>query len=409
MSVNSVGVFDGGESHIAEQTPPRANSDLAAAAEQFEALFLQQVLKQMRKASDALSGDSSFKSREQATINDFYDDALAQKLAGNKQTGLADLIVRELSGNQAQSPDKLQQASHTAQHAALPNPLATSLYGNSSARESLRVQSPNSFIQLYKNAQQPQSTDALAELGYKTVTALKNTRSSINNVLSKSDFFALVKRVIQQESGGLVDAISPKGALGLMQLMPSTAREMAQETGVAYSAQRLIKDPQYNMKLGMAYLEKMMERYNHSAPLALAAYNAGPGRVDNWLKTYGDPRTSQISENDWMKKIPIQETRDYTTTILNGFKRSAPEAATHIQFNKMNNGVALHQENANIAANSNKAKMSATLSAPITTDYLRATGAHTSGMVTPTRFIATPIILQSFAPALRRHAPETDK
>lgn len=99
--------------------------------------------------------------------------------------------------------------------------------------------------------------------------------------------------IVQAESGGNAAAVSPKGALGLMQLMPDTAKEMAAEMGIPYDEGRLLADPQYNMALGTAYLDKMLKRYGGNKTLAVAAYNAGPGNVDEWLKKYGDPRKSK--------------------------------------------------------------------------------------------------------------------
>lgn len=108
---------------------------------------------------------------------------------------------------------------------------------------------------------------------------------------------ALPALVIQAESGGDPTAVSPKGARGLMQLMPDTAKEMAAELNVPYDENRLTSDPQYNMALGTAYLNKMLGRYNGNSALALAAYNAGPGKVDEWLKEYGDPRGIKAAPN----------------------------------------------------------------------------------------------------------------
>lgn len=121
--------------------------------------------------------------------------------------------------------------------------------------------------------------------------------------------------IIQAESSGDPSAVSPKGAKGLMQLMPSTAEEMAKELGVPYSEERLTADPNYNMALGNAYLNKMLGRYNGNTTLAVAAYNAGPGNVDEWIKANGDPRTGQVSDQAWIDKIPFKETRDYTGKI----------------------------------------------------------------------------------------------
>lgn len=134
--------------------------------------------------------------------------------------------------------------------------------------------------------------------------------------------------VIQAESSGDPTAVSPKGAKGLMQLMPDTAREMAAELKVPFSEERLTADPQYNMALGNAYLNKMLGRYGGNSTLAVAAYNAGPGSVDKWLKSNGDPRTDEISNQDWINKIPFEETRNYTSKIVS---QLAPSTATSKQ------------------------------------------------------------------------------
>lgn len=122
--------------------------------------------------------------------------------------------------------------------------------------------------------------------------------------------------VIQAESSGDPTAVSPKGAKGLMQLMPGTAEEMAKELGIPYSEERLTADPNYNMALGNAYLNKMLGRYGGNSTLAVAAYNAGPGSVDKWIKANGDPRNGEISDQAFIDAIPFEETRNYTSKIV---------------------------------------------------------------------------------------------
>lgn len=135
--------------------------------------------------------------------------------------------------------------------------------------------------------------------------------------------------IIQAESGGDPSAVSPKGARGLMQLMPETAKEMAGELGMEYSEERLTADPQYNMALGNAYINKMLGRYEGNQALALAAYNAGPGSVDKWLKEYGDPRKGEISEQEFIEKIPFKETREYTSKIVGQVSQTPSGARTY--------------------------------------------------------------------------------
>ena len=122
--------------------------------------------------------------------------------------------------------------------------------------------------------------------------------------------------LIRQESSFDVAAVSPSGARGLMQLMPFTAQAVAKQIGAATSPVSLTADPAHNMRLGTAYLREMLNRYDNSLPLAAAAYNAGPHRVDEWLADNGDPRVGPIDMLDWIELIPINETRNYVQRVL---------------------------------------------------------------------------------------------
>ncbi|MDA0362569.1 MAG: lytic transglycosylase domain-containing protein, partial [Proteobacteria bacterium] len=111
------------------------------------------------------------------------------------------------------------------------------------------------------------------------------------------------------------EVVSPVGARGLMQLMPKTGQEMAQKIGVPYSSKRLILDPEYNVRLGVAYLEELLGRFSGNIILVAAAYNAGPTRLDRWLELFGDPRDADINAVDWIESIPYRETRNYVMRI----------------------------------------------------------------------------------------------
>jgi soluble lytic murein transglycosylase len=129
---------------------------------------------------------------------------------------------------------------------------------------------------------------------------------------------ALALAVTRQESGFNSGAVSPSGALGLMQLMPGTARDVAGRIGVPYIQDKLTRDPAYNVGLGTQYLSEMLQRFGGSYELALAAYNAGPNRVARWLDTIGDPRAGKIDMVDWIEMIPFRETRNYVQRIMEG-------------------------------------------------------------------------------------------
>jgi soluble lytic murein transglycosylase len=122
--------------------------------------------------------------------------------------------------------------------------------------------------------------------------------------------------LIRQESSFDIGAISPSGARGLMQLMPFTAQAVAKEIGTATSLVSLTSDPAHNMRLGSEYLRQMLDQFGNSLPLAIAAYNAGPHRVDQWLVENGDPRVGPIDMLDWIELIPINETRNYVQRVL---------------------------------------------------------------------------------------------
>lgn len=126
----------------------------------------------------------------------------------------------------------------------------------------------------------------------------------------------LLLALIRQESEFEAEAVSPAGARGLMQLMPATARRTAKSLRMKYVRKRLTADPGYNIKLGTAYLAQMIERYDGSYVLALAAYNAGPQNVAAWIKKLGDPRADGGDIVDWIESIPFGETRNYVQRIL---------------------------------------------------------------------------------------------
>jgi soluble lytic murein transglycosylase len=127
---------------------------------------------------------------------------------------------------------------------------------------------------------------------------------------------ALLFAVIRQESGFDVDAVSPAGARGLMQLMPATASFISGKLGEPFSMPRLTMDGLYNIALGRGYLQQMIDDFGGSYALAIASYNAGPGRVRQWLGEYGDPRGGKIDMVDWIETIPIDETRLYVQRVL---------------------------------------------------------------------------------------------
>jgi soluble lytic murein transglycosylase len=127
---------------------------------------------------------------------------------------------------------------------------------------------------------------------------------------------ALVHAIIRQESSFERTAISRVGARGLMQLMPATAKQTARGLGLAYDLGGLIGDPAYNVRLGSAYLDQMVTRFDGTYVKAIAAYNAGPGRIARWVDLHGDPNDPDVDVIDWIERIPFRETRNYVQRVL---------------------------------------------------------------------------------------------
>ncbi len=120
----------------------------------------------------------------------------------------------------------------------------------------------------------------------------------------------------RQESAFDHDAVSSAGARGLMQLMPATAKRMASLLQMRFSLPRLTSDVRYNLTLGREYLRGLLDNFSGSYVLAVAAYNAGPGRVHDWMQDFGDPRAANVDVIDWIESIPISETRNYVQRVL---------------------------------------------------------------------------------------------
>ena len=127
---------------------------------------------------------------------------------------------------------------------------------------------------------------------------------------------ALVYAVARQESAFNHTATSHAGARGLMQLMPGTARETARNAQMPFSVQRLTADPLYNATLGAQHLAELLDRVQRSYVLTFVGYNAGPGRVQQWVAAHGDPRRGAVDPVDWIEQIPFDETRGYVQKVM---------------------------------------------------------------------------------------------
>ena len=128
--------------------------------------------------------------------------------------------------------------------------------------------------------------------------------------------WTMVHAISRQESQFAANAVSHAGARGLMQLMPGTAREQAGKMGLSYTPASLMTDSVYNIRLGDGYFGRMMDYYGGAYPLAVGAYNAGPGNVNKWIAANGDPRTGSVDIIEWIERIPIYETKNYIQRVL---------------------------------------------------------------------------------------------
>ncbi|HEY9051548.1 MAG TPA: lytic transglycosylase domain-containing protein, partial [Gammaproteobacteria bacterium] len=122
---------------------------------------------------------------------------------------------------------------------------------------------------------------------------------------------ALTYAVIRRESAFMADARSSVGALGLMQIMPGTARRVARHMNLPYGGKYSLLSADTNLNLGTSYLSQMLKRLDSQPVLATAAYNAGPNRVMDWL-----PQNAPLEAIRWIETIPFTETREYVSNVL---------------------------------------------------------------------------------------------
>lgn len=150
--------------------------------------------------------------------------------------------------------------------------------------------------------------------------AARNVSLAGSSSIDPAGFDARFQRIIGAESNGQqFDAsgaplTSSKGATGVAQVMPGTGPEAARLAGLPWDEARFKTDRTYNAALGRAYYQNLEKTYGN-AVLAAAAYNAGPGRVDQWITTIGDPRSGAVSDAEFVAAIPFAETRAYVRKV----------------------------------------------------------------------------------------------
>lgn len=188
-----------------------------------------------------------------------------------------------------------------------------------------------------------------ATFGYRQAISLANQATQMENRLESASYIdmafpreflpwidreakehevnkRLLQSLIRQESAYQIRAISRSNAMGLMQLLPSTAAEVAQRLGVKdFSVEEDLMKPKTNIRLGTYYLAQMLKSFKSHVPLALAAYNAGPTRLRRWLSGRGllEKLTENLSSTPeseiWVEEMPWSETRFYVKAILRNY------------------------------------------------------------------------------------------
>ena len=126
----------------------------------------------------------------------------------------------------------------------------------------------------------------------------------------------MIYSIVRTESAFDQRDTSPANAVGLMQVTPEAGRDTAKRFGVAYDWERLVSDPIYNMQMGAAEISALFKEYAGSYILTFAGYNAGRGRVRQWVAQYGNPRDPKVDAVDWVERIPLAETRNYVQRVI---------------------------------------------------------------------------------------------
>ncbi|HEV2562825.1 MAG TPA: lytic transglycosylase domain-containing protein [Rhizomicrobium sp.] len=190
------------------------------------------------------------------------------------------------------------------------------------------------YVELHPDAKYAKALASdLVQMGFRDIAVRVAKAASYNNVLMLAYSHpviplpaykgpgaapepALVLGLIRQETEFDANAVSGAGAMGIMQMMPASARRAASQAGMPYRPNALLSDTDYNIQLGMTELSGNLADWGGSIVLSAAAYNAGPTNVKRWLDLYGDPRSPTTDPIDWIEQIPFSETRNYVQRVL---------------------------------------------------------------------------------------------
>tara|TARA_R110002124_G_scaffold64985_2_gene177638 strand:- start:445566 stop:447656 length:2091 start_codon:yes stop_codon:yes gene_type:complete len=262
------------------------------------------------------------------------------KLAADFPTTYYGLLAHDRSGATAHSIANMASPTlQEDQHAILSNnPHLTDMFNAAQALQAVDYNiSANGFLAAASNLGEDRGlskhyvAQKSAEMGKINISVLLSRRAAMKHVFYAQNYayplmldsmnnvsgaeWALVHGIIRQESLFDQNAQSGVGARGLMQLMPKTAQAVAKDINIGYQQDWLKDRPAFNIQLGSTYIRELLDKYDDAYPLAIAAYNAGPNRVDSWLNRYGDPRNGAIGWVDWVELIPFSETRNYVMRV----------------------------------------------------------------------------------------------
>ena len=152
----------------------------------------------------------------------------------------------------------------------------------------------------------PQANSLSYPRGYKDIVSSYAKKYGVDELL--------VYSVIREESRFQKDVVSPADAVGLMQLIPPTARIVASQIGLAGFTPEMLTIPRINIEMGIFYLREVLDKFDGDVELALASYNAGPNRAADWkVDFYG------LDKDEFVEEIPFRETRNYIRRILRSY------------------------------------------------------------------------------------------
>jgi soluble lytic murein transglycosylase len=127
---------------------------------------------------------------------------------------------------------------------------------------------------------------------------------------------SIIYSIVRTESEFNQRDVSSAKAVGLMQVTPEAGRDTAKRLHITYDWKRLVTDPVYNTQMGAGELAALLAEYRGSYVMSFAGYNAGRGRVQEWVAKHGDPRDASVDAVDWVERIPLSETRNYVQRVM---------------------------------------------------------------------------------------------